>query len=86
VTTAPALVPHRRRHRLVGVAVSAAVALPLMVSGGNTSAGAWDGGGEDPVVAWNAIAGDAALASCIAPANDPLHEFADVCDDPCRRP
>ena len=74
MTTAPALVPHRRRHRLVGVAVSAAVALPLMVSGGNTSAGAWDGGGEDPVVAWNAIAGDAALASCIAPANDPLHE------------
>ena len=72
MTTTPALVPHGRRHRLVGVAVSAAVALPLMASGGNTSAGAWDGGGADPVVAWNAIAGDAALASCISLVNDPL--------------
>ena len=28
----------------------------------------------DPVTTWNRIAGDAALASCIAPADNPLHE------------
>ena len=28
----------------------------------------------NPVSAWNANAGDAALAACLAPANNPLHE------------
>ena len=30
--------------------------------------------GADPVTDWNANAGKAAIASCISPANDPLHE------------
>ena len=40
----------------------------------------------DAVIAWNANAGEAALAACIAPTGQPAARVADVRDDPCRDP
>jgi hypothetical protein len=48
-----------------GTSVLAAVAAP---------AGAHPAVRSDAVSAWNANAGDAAIAACLAPANNPLHE------------
>jgi len=33
-----------------------------------------DAAGDNPVVGWDAVAGRAAVAACIAPLDDPLHE------------
>lgn len=63
----------RIARRLVAPAVAAAVGLPLAATA-SPSAAAFDSGASNPVVAWNAIAGAAAVASCLAPTNNPLDE------------
>lgn len=56
---------------VLGTAVMATVAgSALAVPSAPTSAGSR----TDAVLAWNANAGKAAIAACIAPADDPLHE------------
>ena len=40
----------------------------------------------DAVITWNANAGVAATKACIAPLDDPFHEFAHVRDDAHRHP
>ena len=69
----------RRRQRaavlvtiLCGTFVGAGVAQAGPVA--TTGRGHGGAGGDNVVVLWNANAGDAALAACIAPADDPLHE------------
>ncbi len=62
----------RRHHRVLPIVIIAAVSAPLV--GASTPVAAFGAADGDPVVAWNAIAGEAAIASCIAPSNDPLHE------------
>jgi hypothetical protein len=42
-------------------------------AGGHATSGK-PSGGSNAVIEWNANAGDAALAACIAPGDDPLHE------------
>ena len=55
--------------RLVVVASLAAVAVgPVSID----SVGATDGG--NVVDRWNAVGGEAAIAACLSPTNDPLHE------------
>ena len=61
-----------RSHRLVAVGVVAALAVPLLVRGADASGS--NDEAVDPVLMWNAIAGDAAVTACIAPVNNPFHE------------
>ena len=56
------------RALLAGTIASAGVGLVA------SSAGAHPAIRSDAVSAWNANAGDAAIAACLAPANNPLHE------------
>ena len=66
----------RRRHgrRLFAPAIAGAVALQLVVPAATPSTAAPHGATANPVVAWNAVAGEAAIAFCLAPTNDPLDE------------
>ena len=61
-----------RSHRLVEVGVVAALAVPLLANGADASGS--NDEAADPVLMWNAIAGDAAVAACIAPVDNPFHE------------
>ena len=56
--------------RVVLVISIAAITLAIAAA----SAGAHSASQSDAVIAWNANAGDAALAACIAPTDNPLHE------------
>ena len=56
--------------RIVLVISIAAITLAIAAA----SAGAHSASQSDAVIAWNANAGDAALAACIAPTDNPLHE------------
>ncbi len=66
----------RRRSAVLALSTAAtltlALALPAAADPAVTRGGA--AAGENPVVSWNAVAGRAAAAACIAPLDDPLHE------------
>lgn len=66
---------HRARRTTAAAAVGA---LALLVAPASPAAAAGTGadgsGGENAVVVWNANAGEAAIAACIAPVDNPLHE------------
>ena len=66
----------RRRRRLAGaaVAVSCLFGALLTPSGALADGGSGPRAGSTAVVWWNEAAGRAALASCLAPANNPLLE------------
>ena len=55
---------------VLGLSIGAAV----MVSDAHPAAADSSVATADPVLAWNANAGEAAIAACIAPADNPLHE------------
>jgi hypothetical protein len=57
---------------LAGSALGISVLAPA--SGTDASVQAASRAAADSVIVWNANAGEAALAACIAPADDPLHE------------
>jgi hypothetical protein len=66
----------RRRLRAVAPLAAAVTASGLLLAGPSAPAIAGDhpAASGTSVLAWNATAGEVALAACIAPANDPLHE------------
>jgi hypothetical protein len=70
--------PSRRRtaSRTACLAAGAAalLVLPLSAAARPTAAHAHESHRSDAVTTWNANAGKAALAACIAPSDDPLHE------------
>lgn len=80
-TTAPPLAVGPAHHRVrwatlavpsaVALAASALVAAPATASPTPAASGS---SAANAVVTWNAVAGDAALAACIAPLDNPLHE------------
>ena len=55
---------------VLGLSIGAAVMVPDAHPATADSSGAT----ADPVLAWNANAGEAAIAACIAPTDNPLHE------------
>ena len=54
--------------------LSAILAVTWSSTAGGHAASGKPSGGSNAVIEWNANAGDAALAACIAPGDDPLHE------------
>lgn len=64
------------RHAALSVALGVAVAAPsstVAIADSHSQRNAF-ASAADAVLAWNANAGEAALAACISPANNPLHE------------
>ena len=69
---------HSRRRKWLTVLITsttlALAAAPAATAEGRSHGGHSRGPGPDAVLAWNAIAGQAALDACLAPTNNPLHE------------
>jgi hypothetical protein len=68
------MIHHTARRVFRRAALAAGLAVCSVVPAIDSTGVALAHRGRNPVIEWNAVAGEAARAGCLAPVNDPLHE------------